>query len=306
MKTRSAFCIDEEEHPMVTSRHVTLLFSALVLGFMEVAGQTLNKDSRAAELPKQQIPYTIEFNRVCFMASDTVYRFTRFTEENGYMYFQVGFADSTHTIDPDLVFTADGSVYRLEPAFNPQVDTIYSYRKSANVNYDTTFSDVVVKGVHYFNSALYDDMRFSEILQSADEHPLDEDIIALRTVDYFPGSFQKHPTFLVEKIVFGKDSAICTRIEGESIDFNGFRVTRRESFTIDANSLKRIRKRLSAIPTEPVACITGDPWLLEYRNQQEYSNYIIADVCHLYEDRKNKKSRNDIILLHAFIHSLLP
>ncbi|MCB9192448.1 MAG: hypothetical protein H6603_06125 [Flavobacteriales bacterium] len=291
-----------------TIRFVGFLFYIVVCGVSSVQGQAIDRDSLIQEIQKKEIPYKVEFNRVCFMANDTIYHFTRFIRESGYIYYQLGHKSIDYSIAENHIYRfEDDRTYRIETMFNPRIDTIYSYRKNSYVEYDTTFSEVEIKDVTYLNSLPLDDLRFSDILQSINELHIGENSRELRLVNFFPGAFYwTHPTFSVEHIVFATNSATCTRIKGESTDLNGFKTTEKESFAVSPKDLKRIDKMLDGIPSQSETCLVGEPWLLEYRNKKTYSNHIISYVCDKYNSFGLRKNRNNLFRVHSLITSLQP
>lgn len=151
-----------------------------------------------------------------------------------------------------------------------------------------------MRGIYYYDCNLIDDLYFSHVIQISKENLLAKSQKTLRYVNifhgtWFNGSINKNPYFELIRIDLFDNKAVLHIVYGKSINTDGFKLVKRDSIEIIGNDLKSLIKTINKIPNKSSDCRTGDPWLIEYRNDDDYARLVYSYECHKskpYSDRK--------------------
>ena len=217
--------------------------------------------------------YLTEFQKLIYVTSDSVYKFTKFIEENGNFYFAEEFMDSTYS-DAGTIMQFDKNEItgrnKLKFKYIPGIDTVNSCYPIRNIEYD---SNSIIN--------IIDEVRYSYILKQFGESMIiasDQNIIRV-LYPYEDLNYCK--SYFLFTIRFFADSVKLYRIMGRSTDYKGIKMICNDSSILKKNDIERIKKQLSNVTviSDATCRKPGNPWILEYKNNNEYKHFVISNYC---------------------------
>lgn len=219
--------------------------------------------------------FLTEFQKVIFVTSDSIYKFTRFITPNGKFYFRRGFFDSTYSDNNLFIGSSDliplTSKYRLKfHSVQGSIDTINSYFPIKEMgNYENSLINIA------------DELECSYILKQIGEPNIINLTRNTIRIIYPCEDLNYCNYYHVYKIRFFTDSAMLYSLSGRSVDFNGIQLIRNDSCLLKKKDVENITKHLSKVkPISDLLCRRpGNPWILEYNDGAEYKRFIISNYC---------------------------
>jgi len=218
--------------------------------------------------------YLSELQRIAFVTDDSIYEYTLYIEPNGGFYFREGFIDSTH-MEGRTVYSLDkheiSEKYNLQFRYISEfVDTICNYFP-AEIHTNTESEPIISRAKKLEASYVLKQLEEIKLIDSRQE------MIRL----LFPcESLNNCNYYYVFSIQFNKEGAKAYVIAGQSIDYSGIQLTKRDSVNLKQRDVKRIRKYFNSLSSDNVECIeSGNPWIFEFREESRYNYSIISSYC---------------------------
>jgi hypothetical protein len=224
--------------------------------------------------------FIIKSQKVVYKASDSTYKYTRFTGPNGKFYFVQGFVDSSYWCGGTI------SVFSDNPGF---VSTKGKYKlfcehSQSSIDTITTFFPRLDKEFYEKSSVnSYNEFVYSYVLKKFGETGITRlEDQSLRIV--YTCELTGYPTsFHFCKIKFDKESAKFYSLSGRSVDYNGVQPVNIDSCFLKSSDIQNTKRLLEKIRlADDLTCSQDyeNPWIMEYNNGIEYKLFIISDLCH--------------------------
>lgn len=228
-----------------------------------------------------------DVQKIAFIMSDSIYRFTLFIESNGKFYFRNGFIDTSDCEKENIIlFRKNDKLERYRTRYttiSSNVDTIKSYSPIKETNY-----------IENSLISISDEVKYSYIFKQFSESETRVNTIRIL---YPCEDLNDCNLYLDVKISFFKDSVKIYNLLGQSLDISGIKLIRNDSCVLKKKDVEILIKQLDKIKSIPnMSCRRpGNPWLLECTEGTEYKRFIISNYC--LRDQKNLKPIADLCYL---------
>ncbi len=215
--------------------------------------------------------YNTVFKWTVFVTSDSIYRLTKFVEQNGNFYFSKGFVDSTFKEGEEYLKIDNGVIserQKLNYGYIDGIDTIIDCFSRKNTNFDSVIF------INYYVLGSYVLQKLGESNLKNSEHNV------IRLLSPCEISNLYNTSYYLIKIVFNrKDRAYINIKYGNSEDINGFEITQNDSTFIDNKYIKRINKKYAEIMQIGSLNQSSSmiPWILESNINNNYRLFIMSE-----------------------------
>ena len=229
--------------------------------------------------------FITNYQRLLFITVDSTYQSTKFIEQTGFFYFNARFVDS--------LSLHNSRYFNVSTKHKPTLSgTEHMFKYIPNV--DTLFTYFLVKGKEYYRNSiknLINDVEASYVLKQLGEPFIESSnqntIRILEPCD----ELNLCNSYRVYTIKLFTDSAKFYVTLGQSIDYNGMQLIKKDSCLLKKNEIEKLKRQLTEISnvSDTLVCREpGNPWIFEYNNGSEYKRYIISYLC-LHDNRIERK-----------------
>ena len=237
--------------------------------------------------------YSTVYQRVAFVASDTIYHSTIFIEPNGKFYFRNGYFDSALENDSSIMVRINNKrkvtgQYILTYHFQPDIDTVKCIL--SNEGFENAELELIQIAEKLNASYVMRQLGEFNIIQKNEIRLL------------YPCEELNHPTrYRLVKINLVKDSAEITLITGNSVDYKGIHPSKSYTSLLKNRDVKSLKNQLDKLKgIQNLDCLQpGNPWVMELYDGGEYKRFIISDYC-----LRGRKDIKPITLIYRSILSI--